>query len=174
MMKLVVEGTGLCPSSEAHAALTIDGQEQELLNCDESQAEYKLEVTKRQANGFDILLSDGYPKGHNIILKKSVYFSIYIHEVYPLEASVGGQRLTLKGFGFGVDFNEENIVIEKQVEGAWSTLCDEVQIIDNGVATCLTKPGNFKANNIRARTSNRTFGVAKNENKRIRYKQRGA
>jgi hypothetical protein len=137
-MTLVVEGTGLCSTSEPQAVLTIEGQEQELMSCDESQAVYKLAVTKRKANDFDILLGDGYPKGHNIILKKSVYFNFFITEVSPMEGSVGGQRLTLKGFGFGMDLDGESITIEKQVNGDWSTLCDEIQIVDTGVATCLT------------------------------------
>lgn len=35
-MKLVVEGTGLCSTSDPQAVLTIEGQEQELISCDES------------------------------------------------------------------------------------------------------------------------------------------
>lgn len=171
-MKLEVDGTGLCSTSDPQAVLTIEGQQQELLSCDDSQAVYKLAVTKRKANGFDLLLGDGYPKGHPIILKKSVYFNFYVTEISPLEGSVAGQRLTIKGFGFGLDYNGDNITIEKQVDGEWSTLCDGVDIIDTGVATCLTQPGNFKANQIRARTATRTFGVAKNEGARIRYKQK--
>jgi len=118
-MKLIVEGTGLCSTSEPQAVMMIDGREQELMSCDESQAVYKLEVTKRDNKGFDILLGDGYPKGHNIILKKSVWFDIYLTEVLPLKGSVGGQRLTLKGFGFGVEFNGADIIIEHRVDSDW-------------------------------------------------------
>ena len=66
-MNLVIEGTGLCPASEPQAALTIDGQDQMLLSCSESRAEFILEFTDFTAYDFDILFGDGYPKGYNII-----------------------------------------------------------------------------------------------------------
>lgn len=96
-----------------------------------------------------------------------------ITDVQPRFGSAGGTRLTITGSGFGLETDTEGIKIQGKVSGAtFEDLCTEVEIVENGVFTCLTVPrsSNFKV--IRIKDTRNVYGIGKQAGVSFGFDQR--
>ncbi len=130
---LTLEGEGFGTDASG-IELFIDGELQTALTADETRATFTLDsALDETSNDVKIYFPDGLPLGYEDV--SSVTVTPTLVSVSPSSGSYGGTLITVTGTGFGI--NTDGLQVLHEASG--EEICDEVNAIDYGVFTCLTK-----------------------------------